>query len=217
MKLDKQIQSLFDWISSIDPHEAREYVQSLRAKHPDRSNGELAQLAARRFAWKGTASGALLGIPANPLIALPAAAADFVAVVKFEFDLAAKIATIYDFDFLLAPDARWELFVPIIGVDAFSQLLREDGELVGPQLTRVLARKYASKGLSKTLRKFVVKWFGKKVLQRAIISKSLPLVGAVIGGTWNHVSIRLAGRRIRAYLESLDGNTVSQPAGAPVS
>ncbi|GMU03899.1 hypothetical protein [Corallococcus caeni] len=51
-----------------------------------------------------------------------------------------------------------------------------------------LIRRYISKGVLKALQRFALKYLGLKLTQRAIITKTVPLVGAGIGATWNHDS-----------------------------
>jgi hypothetical protein len=45
----------------------------------------------------------------------------------------------------------------------------------------------------------MLKYFGLKVGQRAVISKSLPIVGGLIGSTWNYAELRIVGRRAYDY------------------
>ncbi|WP_147445601.1 hypothetical protein [Corallococcus aberystwythensis] len=55
----------------------------------------------------------------------------------------------------------------------------------------------------KALQRFALKYLGLKLTQRAIITKTVPLVGAGIGATWNWVEVQRVGKRaVRYYRET---------------
>ena len=66
-----------------------------------------------------------------------------------------------------------------------------------------VTRRSRRSGLSKeTLTQFkrvMLKYFSMKVTQRAVITKTLPIIGGLIGGTWNYVELRVVGRRTYVY------------------
>lgn len=58
--------------------------------------------------------------------------------------------------------------------------------------------------MKSTLKKFkdvMLKYFAMKVTQKAVITKTLPVVGGLIGGGWNYVELRLVGGRVVNYFE----------------
>lgn len=93
----------------------------------------------------------------------------------------------------------WELLVPVLGITSGSQLLREFGIAGGQQLTKNMIRRYLAKDGLKQFQRLVLKLFGKKVLQRGLITKSVPIVGGAIGGTWNFVEVKIQGKRVIRY------------------
>ncbi|HXF07365.1 MAG TPA: hypothetical protein VNK45_02395, partial [Candidatus Acidoferrales bacterium] len=56
-------------------------------------------------------------------------------------------------------------------------------------------------GRFKTFRKIMGKYFGIKVTQKGIITKTLPIIGGLIGGTWNYIEISGIKKRIIKYFE----------------
>jgi len=49
-----------------------------------------------------------------------------------------------------------------------------------------------------------LKVFGKRVLQRTFITKTVPIVGGVIGAGWNWIEIKLQGKRVIRYFAEGD-------------
>ena len=45
----------------------------------------------------------------------------------------------------------------------------------------------------------MLKYFGIKVTQKGIITKTLPIVGGMIGAGWNAVEVELIKRRVISY------------------
>ena len=45
----------------------------------------------------------------------------------------------------------------------------------------------------------VLVWRHGQLTQRAIITKTVPIIGGAIGGAWNYTEIRMVGKRAIAY------------------
>lgn len=189
------------WVVGIDSGEAIDHVKRLRERHPEASNELLAAQLFGTARWKATSVGVLSGLPANPWVMVPAAVADLATVLRIETETVARVALIYDPAFFEQPDAAWELLVPVFGIDALSQFLRNLGVLGSMGLTRQLVRQYLSKETLRVFQKVMLKYFGVKVTQKSLISKTLPLVGAVIGGGWNFGEVTFLRRRTIAYFQ----------------
>lgn len=69
-------------------------------------------------------------------------------------------------------------------------------------VTRVLIRKYLSKETLKQFQKIMLKYFGIKVTQKAVITKTLPIVGGLIGGTWNYIEVGQVQKRTIDYFDA---------------
>jgi hypothetical protein len=184
----------------VDAVQARVY--RMRKERPDADNEALARFVYSNASWKGAGIGLASGLPSNPWAAVPAAVADAALMLHIQAVAAATVATIYEPDFLNDGDSIWELMVPIFGVDVTSQALREVGVAGGKQVTKQLIRKYVSKETLKVFKRVMLRYFGIKVTQKALITKTLPVVGGVIGGTWNLAEVRITGNRVIAYFEN---------------
>jgi hypothetical protein len=52
----------------------------------------------------------------------------------------------------------------------------------------------------------MVKYFGVRVSQRGLLTKTVPIVGGLIGGAWNYAELRFVGERICQYFEGQELN-----------
>ena len=139
-------------------------------------------------------------MPTNPWVAVPAATVDVAITLKTELSAVARAAIIYDPDFFEEEGAKWELLVPVFGINVVSQFARELGVRGGMGLTRAAIRKYLSKETLKIFRKVMFKYFGMKVTQKAVITKTLPIIGGLIGGVWNFFEVRRVRNRTFKFL-----------------
>lgn len=189
------------WAVGVNDGEAADDVRRLRAKSPTATNAELAGTIFTTARLKATGVGVLTGLPANPWVMVPAAVADLATVLRIETEAVARVALIYDPKFFEQPDAAWELLVPVFGIDALSQFLRDLGVLGSMGVTRQLVRQYLSKETLRSFQKVMLRYFGMKVTQKGVLAKSLPLVGAVIGGSGNFAEVTILKRRTISYFE----------------
>jgi hypothetical protein len=191
---------------NLDAPALKASVENLRKKHPKECN---AALAARIFSgtafWAST-TGVATGLATNPLAALPAAVTDLSITLSIEVQATAKVALVYDPDFFDGENARWELLVPVLGINAVSQVTREFGIRGVMNVTRAGIKKYLSKETLKYFKKGMLKYFGLKVTQKAFVTKTLPIVGGLIGGAWNWLEV--CGVRARA-IDYFEGRPLS--------
>jgi hypothetical protein len=197
----RKVEKAVRWAVAVDSSETKAFVQGLRARYPGKDNRTLAKKIYSRTAWKGASVGLVAGLPANLVVAIPAAVLDAAVVLRMEVTAAGRVAVIYEPTFLDDDDAPWELLAPIFGMDVVSQALRELGVKAGQQVTKQLIKKYLSKETLKQFQRIMLKVFGMKVLQKAVVAKTVPIVGGLIGGTWNFVEVHLQGRRVIKYFE----------------
>jgi hypothetical protein len=189
------------WAVNVDAEDVRRAVAELERRHPGASKRQLAERAFARARLKATATGIVTGLPSNVVTMLPAAAADAATVFRIEVAAAAQVALIYDRRFFDDPDAQWELLVPIFGMDLASQLLRELGVAGAMGITRQLIRKSMSRGAFHALKKIALKYFGVKVTRTALVTKAVPIVGAIVGGAWNFGELSVLRMRCIRYFE----------------
>lgn len=190
-----------DFIRTVLPHldDCRRKAQELRDAYPDATVDELVEISIKTAKRWAAVYGVGSGVATNPFAMVPAAAADMALTLRAEAHLAGVIAV------LKTPlsSGHDEVFhtdiLAVMFPNAVSQALREVGVQAGKATTRTLIRKYISGNLLKAIIAFAAKYLGIKLTQRAIISKTVPLIGAAIGATWNWVEVERCGRRAQKY------------------
>lgn len=190
-----------EWVVDVDVIEARAHADAARARRPEASPSELAEDVFSKAVWKATATGFVTGLPANPWAALPSGAADLAITLRIEVNAAAKVALLYDPSFFDDEDAKWELLVPVLGFSATSQFFREAAVRGGMGVTRQMIKTVLTKGTLVQFKRIMLKYFGLKVTQKALITKTLPIIGGIIGGGWNFFEVRALKGRVIAYFE----------------
>lgn len=205
---ESKLMKVLSWVVQVDPDAARQAVSELRTKYPEASNRDLARKFFSGARWKATATGVVTGLPTNPLAAAPAALLDVGTVLRIEANAVSRVALTFDEHFFAEENAEWELLVPLFGFDAVSQVAREAGMRAGMAVTRQMIRTYLSKGTLKAFQKVMLKYLGIKVTQRAVITKTLPVVGGLIGGGWNFAELTLLRNRSIAYFSGRQLGTV---------
>ncbi|TMN32569.1 hypothetical protein [Pseudoalteromonas sp. S2755] len=199
---NKALTKALEWVVEIDPPAIIASVKAEREKYPNSTNRKLAEKAFSSARWKATSTGFATGLPANPWTAVPAATLDVAVTLRTEVAAVARAAVIYDENFFDDDEAKWELLIPIFGLNVGSQALREFGIRGGMGVTRVAIKKYLSKETLKQFKKIMLKYFGIKVTQKGVITKTLPVVGGLIGGGWNYIEVGRVRKRAISYFES---------------
>jgi hypothetical protein len=199
---DSTIAKILNWALDVDPVVIAAFVKAERERKPGRSDRKFAEDAFSQAIWKATVAGAMTGLPANIWVSIPAALTDASYVLRAEIIAASRAAVFFDENFFSDETARWELLIPIFGVDATSQIFREFGIKGGMGLTRAAIKKFLSKEILETFKKVMWKYFAIKVTQKGIITKTLPIVGGIIGGTWNNIEVRAVRNRTIRYFEA---------------
>lgn len=187
------------WVMDIDPATVIADAEKKRTAHSTLDPRALAQALVDSYSKKAALEGFVLGLPANPFIAAPSALGDMAFVLRFYAFLTAAIGYLANPKYFEDPDWKDDALLMLAGPKAVSRLMREAGVQFGMQGSKLLIRKYLSKSVLTALKRFVLRWFGKKVTQRMLITKIVPVVGGLIGGTWNYVELRVVGGRIIAY------------------
>ena len=118
--------------------------------------------------------------------------------------VAGTIGALIEPDALLDEESFRADVMSIVFPTAATQALGEVAQLAGRACTRQLIRSTVKKDVLKAIVRFAAKYLGLKVTQRAILAKAVPLVGGVIGGTWNYVEAGGVGRRAARYFRGAD-------------
>ncbi len=190
-----------DFIRAAMPHpdDCRRKAAELRAAYPELSDDQLVERAITTSKRWAAAYGVGSGIATNPLAMLPAAAMDMGLTMRAEAHLVGVVGALKDPRSLDDIAGFHGDVLAVMFPNAVSQALREVGVQAGKATTRTLIRKYLSGNVLKAVIAFAAKYLGVKLTQRAIISKSVPFVGAAIGATWNWVEVERCGRRAVKY------------------
>lgn len=176
-------------------------VEALRREHPDDSPRELALRVFSRQALRAATVGAVTGIPGSLPLAMPAAALDVGAVLHMEMTAAAKVALIYDADYFHDHTSKWQLLGPVVGATLASQLMREIGLKGAREVTRKTAQRVLQQRSLRVVRRMAFKILGRRVTVRAVVTKSVPVVGVLIGAGWNFAELHIVGRRVISHFE----------------
>lgn len=194
------LEDLLNWVVP-DADACRKMADELRMTYPGLSNDELAHKAvttARRWA---AAAGGATGVATNPLIMFPAALADMSAMLRLEGQMAGVVAALLDPGTLLDKQALEADIVSIVFPGAVSQALRHVGVQAGKSLTRKLIQKYLSESFVKEAANVAGKYLVIRVTEKAVVSKTVPLVGAGIGAAWNWAEMQVVGKRAIRYYQ----------------
>ena len=210
------LDDVLGWIVH-DRESCRELADELRQKHPHATPEQLARHAIADSRQWAVAAGGATGAAANPLIMIPAAVADIAAMLKIEGRMAGTIAAIMDPPSLLDEKTFNADVLAIVFPGAVSQALRQFGLRAGQRVTRRLIQKFLSEQVMKDATRFAAKHLMIRVTRKAIVSKTVPLVGAGIGAAWNWVELDAVGKRaIRYYQRRAIGPTPKEKSlGAP--
>lgn len=195
------LEDLLNWVVP-DPNECLKAADELRRQNPGLSNEELAKLAATTARRWAAATGGATGIATNPLVMLPAALADMSAMLKLEGQMAGVVAALLDRPTLLSKVAFDADVVAIVFPGAVSQALRHVGVAAGQGVTRKLIQKYLTESFVKEAGQVASKYLAIRLTEKAIVSKTVPLVGAGIGAAWNWVEMQAVGRRAVRYYQN---------------
>lgn len=191
-------EAILGWVVP-DAHDCAATAAKLRAAHPKLSDAELAQKVAHSAKRWALACGAASGLVANPVAMTPAAAADISLMLKAEGKMAGVIAALLDPTSLGDGDLFATDVLAVVFPVAISQALREVGVRAGQQATKSVIRRYFDREILQAIVKFAAKRLGLHITEKALVTKALPVVGALIGGAWNWAEMRLVGGRALAY------------------
>ena len=205
---------LLGWVVP-DRETCRAAADELREEHPGATPEQLARRAISSAKNWGIAAGGTTGAAANPLIMFPAAMADIAAMLRIEGQMAGTIAAILDPGSLLDDKTFQADVLAIVFPGAVSQALRQIGLRAGQRVTRRLIQKYVTENFLKDATRFAAKFLMIRITRKAVISKTVPLVGAGIGAAWNWVEIEAVGKRAIRYYQARSISPKDTPPPAP--
>ena len=195
-----------DWVISFDVCKVRQEVLLLRRRFPEATTYQLAEQAFSDVRLQVISAGAAMGLAANPLLSVAGALADLSVTTRAQLFAAACAAELLIPGFLDSDTARHELLFPVLGGSVISQLGVEFGLKAAQTATREFVVRLMNRRGLQAVNAVLTRVFGRRVTQRALITKTVPLVGCVIGGAWNAVEAEVIRNRTLRYLtdQSLD-------------
>ena len=201
-----------DWVISFDVCKVRQEVLLLRRRFPEATTYQLAEQAFSDVRLQVISAGAAMGLAANPLLSVAGALADLSVTTRAQLFAAACAAELLIPGFLDADTARHELLFPVLGGSVISQLGVEFGLKAAQTATREFVVRLMNRRGLQAVNAVLTRVFGRRVTQRALITKTIPLVGCVIGGAWNAMEAEVVRNRTLRYLidQSLDPVEVVQ-------
>ena len=194
------IDNVLDWVVP-DREQCRKAAADFAEQNPGKTPEELARKAIGSAQTWAAAAGGATGAAANPLIMVPAALADMAAVLRIEGVMAGTVAALLDPASLDDPQTFQADVVTIIFPGAVSQALRQIGVRWGRQMTQELIRRYFTEGLTKSVTALASRYLFVHVTEKALVSKTVPLVGAGIGAGWNYLELKAVGNRAIRYYQ----------------
>ena len=192
---------LLDWVVQVDVAALGRAIDADRTARPDVTDAQRIDEAFTKAQRKTTLTALATGLPANPWIALPAASFDVALTLRAEIQAVAQAALIHDPAFFDDETAAWTLLVPVLGIGASSQLARSLGVAGTHHLTRSVLQRVVTQESLRHFKRVMLRYFGLRVTRRGVMTKSVPLVGAVIGAGWNYAEMAGIRRRTAAFLE----------------
>ena len=201
-----------DWVISFDVCKVRQEVLLLRRRFPEATTYQLAEQAFSDVRLQVISAGAAMGLAANPLLSVAGALADLSVTTRAQLFAAACAAELLIPGFLDSDTARHELLFPVLGGSVISQLGVEFGLKAAQTATREFVVRLMNRRSLQAVSAVLTRVFGRRVTQRALITKTIPLVGCVIGGAWNAMEAEVVRNRTLRYLidQSLDPVEVVQ-------
>lgn len=195
----EKIKEMVEWALGLNLKDLIQYAEKKKTAYPNANPKELAQKIIDQYARKAGMEGFASGLPSNLIVAVPAAVGDMGYILRCYASLAALIGYLSNPKYFEDPDWKDDAYFIIAGPTVVSRALRETGVTFSKQASKQLIKRYVSKTVLESLKRFILKWFGKKVTQKAILTKTVPIVGGLIGGGWNWGELKIVGKRIIKY------------------
>jgi hypothetical protein len=192
------LRELMEWLIP-DAEDCRRAAADLRADHPASTNVQIARRAVTDARKWAASVGAATGVAASPITMLPAALADAAAMLKIEGKLAGTVAALLDPESLSSDEDFRKDIMRVIFPGAVSQVLRKLGIRAGEEVTKSVVRKLATKVAADELGERAIKMLSIRLTEKAVATKTIPLVGAAIGAGWNWLEVQAVGQRAIDY------------------
>lgn len=192
-ELQKGLESVMDYVISMDSVSIKDYVNKLYEQNPGISSDELAQKILQRKSIKNGLIGAITGI--GGLITLPVSIpTDLVCSWRIQASMAFSIAYIYGHT-KDTTDLKTDLYLILAG-DSGKNALKRFGIEISKNITKKAVDKYITRDIMVKIWKVVGQKIITKAGEKSMISfmKMVPLVGAPVGFVIDWTSSQAVGR-----------------------
>jgi hypothetical protein len=192
------LKQIMAWLMP-DAADCAQAAQELRLAHPNLTDAQRARIAVKESRRWAASIGGATGLAASPVTMLPAAIADAAAMLRLEGKLAGTVAALLDPDSLNQPEMFRREIIRAVFPGAVSQALRKVGIRASETATKNVIRKALTHEAGKEIGERAVKFLGIRLSEKAIATKTVPIVGAGIGAAWNWLEIQAVGNRAVDY------------------
>ena len=182
-----------------DPADCRRAAEEMRLENPNATAEDHARRAVKQSRKWAASIGGATGLAASPVTMLPTAIADAALMLRLEGKLAGTVAALLDPDSLNDVDTFRKEILRVVFPGAVSQALRKLGVRAGEEATKSVVRKLIGREAGKELGERAVKFLGIRLTEKAVATKTVPLVGAAIGAGWNWLEVQAVGNRAVNY------------------
>lgn len=196
--LDLDLEKILTWLIP-NPADCAQAAAEVRLAHPNLTDEERAKRAVKDSRKWAASIGAATGMAASPITMLPAAMADAAGMLKLEGKLAGTVAALLDPESLKSPENFRRDILRSVFPGAVSQALRKLGVRAGEEATKAMVRRMMTHEAGKEIGERAVKFLGIRLSEKAVATKTIPLVGAGIGAAWNWLEIQAVGMRAVNY------------------
>ena len=190
---------IIEWALGLDPKALMEYAESKKKAYPKLNERQLDEKIIGFFSRKAGIEGFVTGLPSSLITMAPAAAVDMGYILRCYASLSGVIGYLANEKYFEDPDWKNDSYIIIAGPTFVSRAFREAGITLTKNLTKTIIRKMISKSFLNILKRLLLKWFGIKITQRAIITKTIPIIGGIIGGGWNYIELKMVGKTVIQY------------------
>lgn len=191
---------LIDWVLDFNPNSLTHAPLSDKDITQQDKHNQVKKVFASAH-WRVTASGFATGLLANPITALPAATVDFAVTLKAQIIATAQVALIYDpnfFDYPNTQTAKWALLIPVLNLDpSFFQKL----EGYSGNVSHKAMMTYLNNEKFAVFRKGVLGYLAMAIAKKGALTKALPIVGSLVGTSWNAFQLKQVQNRVIDYFE----------------
>jgi len=192
------LEQILTWLIP-DPADCRKSAEEMRLENPNASAEAHARRAVKQARKWAASIGGATGLAAGPFTMMPAAVADAAAMLRLEGKLAGTVAALLDPDSLDDAETFRKEILRVVFPGAVSQALRRLGVRAGEEATKSVVRKLVGREAGKELGERAVKFLGIRLTEKAVATKTVPLVGAAIGAGWNWFELQAVGNRAVSY------------------